>query len=113
MNLDGKNGVDVRLVVNSTGLYIKGDVYATNGSFSGDIIARTLYANGGLTAQGTGFIFAVDGNYLGMYRITTPNGKISDSTTQKLLYFDSAANILYLTGTLDVANINISEGGTS
>lgn len=113
MNMDGKNGVDVRLVVNSTGLYIKGDVYAENGSFTGDVVARTLYANGGLTAQGTGFVFAVDGNYLGMFRITAANGKISDSSTQKLLYFDSAKNTLFLTGTLDVANIKISEDDVS
>lgn len=107
---DGKNGVDVKLVVNEKGVYLKGDVYALNGHFNGDIVARTLYANGGLNSQnGTGFVFAVDGNYLGMYRIIDTNGKISDSSTEKLLYFDSATNTLWITGTLKVSKIMINE----
>lgn len=108
-DVDGKNGVDVKMVINQNGLYIKGDVYATNGSFTGDVIARTFVANGGLGTDGRGFLFQVDGNYMGMFRITKQKGDISDSSTQKLLYFDSAKNTLFLTGTLIASQILIGD----
>jgi hypothetical protein len=47
--LDESDNADVRLVLNSKGLYLKGTVYASAGSFTGAVHASSFELIGGAT----------------------------------------------------------------
>jgi len=55
------NDLNVALILNKNGLYIKGNIYATNGVFNGEVYASAF------SAEGNEGKFYVDSSKFGFY----------------------------------------------
>ena len=72
----------VSFIINKNGAYINGYVYASGGSFTGDVIANSF------KAIGNNGLFAADSNHFGLYKKGNNNSIGGDIIT-----FDSSGNM--------------------